>query len=330
ALVVLRRLCGTFQQLPGSCLIGGELMIDGGIPFAKRAYADLRKGIWRGENVAIKVLRISTDESRAEITKRFCKEMVLWKQLHHKNLLPFYGACMGNQFGMVSPWLESGNIIGFTRKNSEANRLNLLIDVANGLEYLHHSGVIHGNLRGSNILISNPPSPHALLCDYGLTSIVFDPFSLTRESINWTAPELLTVENDRRGPSLTGDIYAFAMVLTGSPPFAHRQKPEVAVDVVLEGKRPPRPKNSESLGITNEIWNLLEMCWAKNVASRPKVGQVVAYLNRVAKNWTADATAFLLASSAGFQEVMSMEPEKVQKIADDIDQVRKHVQDQNN
>lgn len=53
--------------------------------------------------------------------------MVLWKQLHHKNLLPFYGAYMTDRrFGMVAPWLEKGNIIDFTRKRPEVNRLCLV------------------------------------------------------------------------------------------------------------------------------------------------------------------------------------------------------------
>ena len=65
----------------------------------------------------------------------------------------------------------------------------------------------------SNILISSHTPPRALLSDYGLTSIIFDPFSLTRESINWTAPELLSVDSDKRGPSLASDIYALAMVM---------------------------------------------------------------------------------------------------------------------
>lgn len=52
--------------------------------------------------------------------------MVLWKQLHHENLLPFNGACMTDRFGMVSPWLENGNIISFTRKNPEVHRLWLV------------------------------------------------------------------------------------------------------------------------------------------------------------------------------------------------------------
>lgn len=52
--------------------------------------------------------------------------MVLWKKLHHINLLPFYGAYMTDRFGMVSPWFENGDIVGFTRRNPEVNRLCLV------------------------------------------------------------------------------------------------------------------------------------------------------------------------------------------------------------
>lgn len=114
-------------------------------------------------------------------------------------------------------------------------------------------------------------------------------------------------------------------VLTGVPPFAGRQKPELACEVALEGKRPPRPNNSESLGITNEIWGLLELCWVKDVSSRPTICHVMHCLEGVAKNWTADSIAFLLASEAGVQEVMKMELERAQKIADDLDEVRRRV-----
>jgi hypothetical protein len=119
-------------------------------------------------------------------------------------------------------------------------------------------------------------------------------------------------------------------VLTGAPPFASQQKPELACQVVLDGERPPRPRNSESLGITNEIWDLLERCWAKDASSRPAAKHVVHSLERAIKHWTADTTAFLLASEAGVQEVMSMDHEKAQKFADELDTVRRHTIVQHN
>ena len=66
---VLRRLCGTFQQLPNPYLIGDELKINDGIPFATRAYADLWKGDCNGEGVAVKLLRFAAGDNRAKITK---------------------------------------------------------------------------------------------------------------------------------------------------------------------------------------------------------------------------------------------------------------------
>ena len=117
-------------------------------------------------------------------------------------------------------------------------------------------------------------------------------------------------------------------VLTGVPPFASRQKQELACEVALEGKRPTRPNNSESLGITDEIWGLLDLCWVKDASSRPTVCNVMRCLEGVAKNWTADPIAFLLASEAGVQEVMEMKRERAQKIADDLDEVRRRVRAQ--
>ena len=113
-------------------------------------------------------------------------------------------------------------------------------------------------------------------------------------------------------------------MLTGAPPFANRKKSEVAFNVAIEGKRPPRPNNSKNLGITDDIWKLLELCWSKNPSSRPEVSRVAGHLKGAVKHWRADATSFLLASEAGVQEVMGMEPEKAQKIADDIDKVGSH------
>jgi len=65
----------------------------------------------------------------------------------------------------------------------------------------------------SNILVDGGQPPRALLGDFGLNAIIFDPFSLTRASINWTAPELLTPDNTLYQPSIASDIYALAMVI---------------------------------------------------------------------------------------------------------------------
>ena len=149
AFTVLRRLCGTFGKLPRSCLISEDFKLQEEMPFATRGYTDLWKRDWNGRKVAVKALRFGPDDDRSKTTKvaissvsqppgisrgthdrsqRFCKEVLFWKRLSHPNVLPFYGASMTqNQFCMVSPWIEGGNILSYTRKNPEANRLRLVI-----------------------------------------------------------------------------------------------------------------------------------------------------------------------------------------------------------
>ena len=64
---ILRQLCGTFQRLPDSCLIGEQLQIDCGMPSATRICSDLRKGNLKGEIVAVKLLRLSTGDNRPKV-----------------------------------------------------------------------------------------------------------------------------------------------------------------------------------------------------------------------------------------------------------------------
>ena len=145
---MLRKLCGAFGRLPKSSLIIEDFKIQEEMPFATRGYTDLWKRDWNGRKVAVKALRFAPDDDRSKTTKvtvssvgrslgitwgthfrlqRFCKEVLLWKRLSHPNILTFYGASTNhNQFCMVSPWMENGNVISYTRRNPEANRLRLV------------------------------------------------------------------------------------------------------------------------------------------------------------------------------------------------------------
>jgi len=56
-----------------------------------------------------------------------------------------------------------------------------------------------------------------------MNAIIPDPLSLTRSSVNWTAPEFLTPDGAPYQPSVAGDVYAFGMVIyevisDGPPP----------------------------------------------------------------------------------------------------------------
>ena len=52
---------------------------------------------------------------------------MVWKSLHHQNVLLFLGARMNDlRFEMVSEWMYNGSINEFTKKNRSENRLELV------------------------------------------------------------------------------------------------------------------------------------------------------------------------------------------------------------
>jgi len=52
---------------------------------------------------------------------------VVWKALHHPNVLPLLGVTMTeDRFVMVSEWMGNGNINEFVKENLDADRLGLV------------------------------------------------------------------------------------------------------------------------------------------------------------------------------------------------------------
>jgi serine/threonine protein kinase len=88
-----------------------------------------------------------------------------------------------------------------------------LNEVAQGIEYLHSQGVVHGDLRGSNILIDG--GHHPRLADFGLGSLsdatVGSQTAKGHGSLRYMAPELLRPSPlfQRTPPT---DVYSFACV----------------------------------------------------------------------------------------------------------------------
>jgi serine/threonine protein kinase len=77
----------------------------------------------------------------------------VWKQLNHPNVLPFLGVntkLFSPSFCLISPWMENGNALSFLEKNPDHDRWGMLLEIAQGLNYLHHLNpqVIHGDIKG--------------------------------------------------------------------------------------------------------------------------------------------------------------------------------------
>ncbi|KAH7917137.1 kinase-like protein [Leucogyrophana mollusca] len=251
-------------------------------------FGDVWKGDLDGHPVAVKMMRVFVSRDVQTLMKAYLKEAVLWAQLSSPYVLPFCGVYCA--YGpspracLVSPWMDNGDLPRYLKDNSKANRLQLMLDVALGLEYLHsfYPPVIHGDLKGANILIT--PNLRACIADFGLSIIAQESniqFTATattngQGSTPWMAPELFDYNNpERRRKSRASDVYAFGCVgyeiYAGRPPFSEFP-PMMAVMQKLPLLRPP---NAE---LDDAIWELIERCRNTNPACRPNASEAVQQL----------------------------------------------------
>ncbi|KAJ7267300.1 kinase-like domain-containing protein, partial [Mycena rebaudengoi] len=258
---------------------------------AAGGFGDIWKGLVRGQHVSVKVMRIFQQDDIEVVVKEFGREALIWRQLSHPNLLPFFGLYYWDRrLCLVSPWMENGNVLEFLRKTpaSEAERISLMLDISFGLEYLHQNHIVHGDLKAINILVT--PSGRACTADFGLSSIAdvvtlrftHSTVSAKGGTTRWQAPELL------RGDRLNhygSDIYAFACVcyevLTGKAPFYEIHKDVAIILKVIGGERPSCPisgSGAEPTLLMDGLWALLQDCWADNAGDRPVTTQIIKRL----------------------------------------------------
>ncbi|KAK6992507.1 kinase domain-containing protein [Favolaschia claudopus] len=290
-----------------------------GTQVAGGGYGDIWKGLVRGQSVCVKMLRIFQDSDIAMAVKEFGAEAIIWRQLCHPNVLPFFGLYYIDQrLCLISPWMQNGNIMEFLTANSPdtPRRFSMILDIASGLEYLHSQNTIHGDLKGINILVS--PSGRACIADFGL-SIVVNAMTLrltTSTIVNrggtarYHAPELF----DTGVKTFASDIYAFGCVayeiMTGTVPFRELSNDMQIMFRVLKGERPERLPSCTGTPALDSVWELVEMCWDAEKEKRPQTDEINKRLIQVP---IAAATTLMQSDwddqfTAKFRRSINMQP----------------------
>ncbi|CAE6438563.1 unnamed protein product [Rhizoctonia solani] len=192
---------------------------DNAVLMSGGGFGDVWKGeLLSGKKVAIKVWRASLiEQCDYKSLKRATREIYYWSKMKHDNIHQLMGVIMFKNLslGMISEWMENGNLHEYLRKNPSANRYQLSVDVGSGLAYIHDHNMVHGDIKALNVLVSS--SGAATLTDFGLStmsesSIAFSATSTSQAgSIRWAAPELLLEQSSK---SKESDIYALGMLVS--------------------------------------------------------------------------------------------------------------------
>ncbi|CAL5214332.1 unnamed protein product [Lathyrus oleraceus] len=196
------------------------------------SFGSVYKGYLNQENstVAVKVL----DTQRTGSLKSFFAECEAMKNSRHRNLVKLITSCSSVDFrnndflALIYEYLSNGSLedwIKERRKHGNGNglnlmeRLNIAIDVASALDYLHNDSetpIVHCDIKPSNVLLNEDMT--AKVGDFGLARLLIrksnDQFSISsthvlRGSIGYIPPEYGWGEK----ASAAGDVYSFGIVL---------------------------------------------------------------------------------------------------------------------
>ena len=174
--------------------------------------------------VALKVLAAALAENE-RFRQRFLSESELAASLDHGNVIPIYEAGQaGDSLFIAMRYVEGSDLKALLREGPlpDERAVAVAAQVAGALDAAHTSGLVHGDVKPSNVLID--AHGHAYLADFGLTKRLGDPRSPEGDAqllgtIDYVAPEQI------RGEQVDGraDVYSLGCVLyeclTGRQPF---------------------------------------------------------------------------------------------------------------
>jgi hypothetical protein len=220
------------------------------------------------------------------------EEAKLFSELRHPNVVQCIGYGVKGYQPVIVSELMSNNLWRYLvdeKKNAGQGpplpllvAINIMLQVAEAMNYLHEMGVIHRDLKATNVLINvledqdgglSSTSVQTKLADFGESkSKLHDSGFTTRQvgTTRWRAPEVFEDEANREKYTKSADVYSFAMlffeVLTGEIPFA-----DIGSTMVLQSIRDEiRPHLPHVDYCPGYLSALIEKCWATNPAERPE------------------------------------------------------------
>ena len=200
--------------------------------------------------VALKLLAASLAEDES-FRDRFLRESELAASIDHPNIVPIYEAGTTEDILFIAMRYVEGRDLKERLQRGRldpADAIGILAQVASALDAAHARGLVHRDVKPSNVLLDTGARPdgsdHVYLADFGITKRVSEETGVGDDghllgTIDYVAPEQIAGEEiDGRA-----DIYSLGCVLyeclVGQPPF--RRDSDLAVVFAHLETEPPAP-----------------------------------------------------------------------------------------
>ncbi|EGZ20751.1 hypothetical protein PHYSODRAFT_495798, partial [Phytophthora sojae] len=268
-----------------------ELIVDESNCLGEGGFGSVNQAKWLDSDVVVKRVTLLNDARRAEALAVFRREVDIWFGFNHPHVVRLFGACHVGKPFFVCEYAPNGTLVSYLRKNPDEIWAKLH-EAALGVQYLHARDVVHGDLKGNNIVIGSDMK--AKVTDFGLSS------TLVSGAWNWVAPELLDTSER---PTLASDMYALGMCIVEALRVVEAVKlgktdahclpwhvPDKGALVyqATRGKLPSQPVTCEDIK-----WELVKRMCALDPEKRIKISTVVDELARLANVSTTTESSVL-------------------------------------
>lgn len=283
----------------------------------------VEKGTWNGCDCAIKVFKSADIHWN---TGELDKEIESLVKLRHPHITQLIGCARQDDKTYVLYEMMDSDLRALmdSRKKkrivpklfqfddrpfSRAEEVSIITQIARGMFYLHEKGLVHGELKCTNLLVKEVGGHIDIKvadfhCSRQLGQAPTSKY-LPAHRARWMPPEdfkycgVGEAEVDQPTDDLLmkGDVYSFAMtcyeVVTGKYPF-DGFKGKVLDEKIKVGERPDLPKD-----LSKDLQNLIEKCWHGDPTERPNFQQICHVLSVDAVNLTSQVEKLLCCFGLG-------------------------------
>ncbi|XP_074285092.1 calcium/calmodulin-regulated receptor-like kinase 2 [Silene latifolia] len=235
-----------------------------------------------GGVVAVKVLASNSRQGE----KEFQTEVSLLGRLHHRNLVNLVGYCVEKgQRMLIYEYMSKGSLEKLIYSDDDAltwdDRLQIALDISNGIEYLHEGAVppvLHRDLKSANILLDR--TMRAKVADFGLSKE--EVYDGRKSSLKGTYGYMDPAYISSSKSSLKSDIYSLGVIFFELITAIHPQQnlmdyvnlaamdPDGGVDEILDKRLSGKCRLDEVKGLAKIAFR----CLHKTPRKRPSSGEI--------------------------------------------------------
>ncbi|EFA82228.1 ankyrin repeat-containing protein [Heterostelium album PN500] len=279
-----------------------NIISDGEIEYTEKLGAGssgkVYKGLYKGKEVAIKVLKSMTEDKEIQ---EFKKEFQIMSAIRSKHVVHFYGAVLEPKPCMVMENCSNGSLYHVMNNEKLDIRwektFRFALETARGLDCLHswNPQIVHRDLKSLNLLVND--KWEIKVCDFGLsrfnTGSNMETLAKMRGTMAYCAPEIYFGEQF----SIKSDVYSIGMILWElvtrcvhgryERPFSEYTNLQHDFQIIIQtSKKALRPTIPAEC--PPKFAQLIRECWDAAFEKRPNCGEIIKRLESLEAEFLAN------------------------------------------